>query len=213
MNGTGYGSAETDKYKKIGYTLWIIPIKGLIIEGYVDYEKQDVDNSISSAKDFTGSSSYNTLKAFASYEQSQFTVGAETFLHTNKESGIENVVIDTSGIVSSDKIDIKRFGYSVFTSWITPLPKVKLFARYDFFDKNNNDDAYTKFDAASGKLTGGLDDEETLIIAGLDYIPRGNIHIIPNIILKNYAKEDNDSDLTARVTLYYKFDTGKIITE
>jgi hypothetical protein len=183
MNGTGYGSAEVDKYKKIGYALWVTPMTGLIIEGYVDYEKQDPDNTLlSSAKDFSGSSGYNTLKAFAGYEAPQFTLGIETFMRTNSESGIENVTVDTSGIISSDKTDIKRFGYSIFGSWITPIPKVKLFARYDYYDKNNNDDAYTKFDASTGALTGGLDDEETLLIAGLDYIPRGNIHIMPNIM-------------------------------
>ena len=42
MNGTGYGSAETDKYKKIGYAVWFTPVKGLILEGYVDYEKQQI---------------------------------------------------------------------------------------------------------------------------------------------------------------------------
>jgi len=40
-NGTGYGSSEVDKYKKIGYSLWLTPVNGLIIEGYMDYEKQD----------------------------------------------------------------------------------------------------------------------------------------------------------------------------
>jgi hypothetical protein len=214
MNGTGYGSAEVDKFKKVGYALWFTPLKGLIIEGYFDYEKQDPDNTLlSSSKDFSGSSGYNTLKAFAGYEQPLFTVGAETFLRTNKESGIKNVTVDTSGIISSDKTDIKRFGYSIFGSWITPIPKVKLFARYDYYDKNNNDDAYTKFDASTGALTGGLDDEETLLIAGLDYIPRGNIHIMPNIMLKSYTKEGKDSDITARITLYYKFDSGKIVAE
>ena len=39
MNGTGCGASESDRYKKIGYALWITPAKGLIVEGYVDYEK------------------------------------------------------------------------------------------------------------------------------------------------------------------------------
>ena len=32
FNGTGYGSSEVDRYKKIGYALWLTPVKGLIIE-------------------------------------------------------------------------------------------------------------------------------------------------------------------------------------
>jgi len=109
------------------------------------------------------------------------------------------------------KADVKRFGYSIFGSWITPVPKLKLFARYDYFDPNTGDEVYADF--SGGKLSGGIDDETSLIIAGLDYIPSANIHIMPNVLYKSYTKEGKDADLTARVTLFYKFDSGKIIVE
>ena len=215
-NGPGYGSSEIDRYKKIGYAFWVTPVEGLILEGYADYEKQNPNDAqtagiLSSAKDYTGSTGYMTMKGFVGYSHPQFTVGAEAFWRTNKESGIKNVTVESDEITSSAKSDVKRFGYSLFGSWITPLPKLKAFARYDYFDPNTENQVYTDF--SDGNLTGGIDDENTLIIAGFDYIPTGNIHIMPNILVKSYAQDGKDSDITARVTLYYKYDSGKIIVQ
>ena len=61
--------------------------------------------------------------------------------------------------------------------------------------------------------TNGMDDEYSLIIAGVDYIPQARIHIMPNILIKNYTKEGLKSDITARITLYYAYNTGKITVE
>jgi hypothetical protein len=224
MNGTGYGAAEGDRYKKIGYALWVTPVKGLMLEGYVDYENQDPDDPqtatvLSSAKDYTGSTSYNTIKGFVGYSEPRFTVGAEAFVRSNIESGIQDpaAVYDSTAkkfkVTSSTVADVKRMGYSVFASWITPVPKLKVFARYDYYDNNTGNDVYTKFDEKTGKFTSGVDDENTLFIAGLDYIPTGNVHIEPNILLKKYAKADLNDDLTARITLYLRFDSGKIVIQ
>ncbi|MBN1896000.1 hypothetical protein JW906_16055 [bacterium] len=224
MNGTGYGASEGDRFKKVGYALWATPVKGLIVEGYADLEYQDSRElqtaaQLSSAKDYTLATQYRTLKGFVGYSRPQFTVGIEAFQRTNVKSGIGNASATYDSSASRYKVsasapsDIVRFGYSAFFSWITPVPKLKMFARYDFFDSNTGDDIYSKFDEKTGKFTSGTDDENTLLIAGLDYIPAGNLHIMPNIILKNYAKEGLDNDLTARLTLYYKFDSGKITIE
>jgi hypothetical protein len=224
MNGGGYSAAEGDRYKKIGYALWITPVNGLMIEGYVDYEKQNPKDPqtatvMSAASDYTGSTSYNTLKGFIGYNHPRFTVGAETFLRTNVKSGIENAAAtyDSTAnkyrVTTSSPADVQRFGYSVFGSWITPVPKLKVFARYDYYDNNNADKVYTKFDEKTGKFTSGLDDENTLIIAGLDYIPAGNVHIMPNILIKQYTKEGAKNDVVARLTIYLKYDSGKIVTQ
>lgn len=216
FNGTGYGSPEGDRYKKVGYAFWLTPVKGLILEGYADYENQDPDeaqteNVLSSAKDLTGSTSYYTMKTFVGYENIHFTVGAEAFWKTNKNSAVKGANIAEDNVSSATKADVTKFGYSLFGSWITPIPKLKLFGRYDYFDPNNSDDVYTSF--SNGSPVGGVDDEYSLIIAGLDYIPKGNIHFMPNVLVKSYAKSGVDSDITARVTLYLKFDSGKIIIE
>ena len=201
-NGTGYGSAEVDRFKKIGYALWLTPVKGLILEGYADFENQDPDKpNFKYATDYYGSSGYYTLKGFVGYDAASFTLGAEWFSRTNQESG-------TTNIETGEKADVKHMGYSLFGSWITPVPKLKVFARYDYYDPNTGNTVITDEEG-----TTGMDDEFTQIFAGLDYIPKGNVHIMPNIIYKKYALDGNKADFTARITLFYKFDTGKIIVE
>ncbi|MDZ7264019.1 MAG: hypothetical protein ONB16_05500 [candidate division KSB1 bacterium] len=224
FNGPGCGSSELDRFKKIGYAFWITPMRGLILEGYYDFESQDPTAkqtvaNLSSAKDYAPSTGYSTLKGFLGYDHPRFTFGAEAFWRTNENSGIRNVAAEYDDvkkeyqITTSTPIDVKRFGYSIFGSVITPIPKLKAFARYDFFDNNTEDNIITKFDKGTGKLTSGADDEFTMIFAGLDYIPTSNLHIMPNVVIKSYAKDGLDNDITGRLTLYYKFDSGKIIVE
>jgi hypothetical protein len=49
----------------------------------------------------------------------------------------------------------------------------------------------------------------------LDYIPVSNVHLMPNVIITSYTQQDkkNKHDITARLTLYCKFDSGKIIVQ
>lgn len=203
MNGTGYGSSEVDRFKKIGYAFWITPAPGMIVEAYGDYEKQDPKSgNLSSAKDFYPSSGYYTLKGFAGLEKMHFSIGAEAFLRVNQNSG----VLDLND--PNSKTDVKRLGYSVFGSWITPVPKLKGFARYDYFDPNTDNAVIVD---KSGKT--GKDDEYTLILAGLDYIPKANIHFMPNIVYKSYSNKEKKSDFTLRLTLWCQFDSGKINVE
>lgn len=197
-NGTGYGSAEVDDYKKVGYAFWLTPVQGLILEGYADYEKQDAATAtLSTAKDYFQSSAYSTLKAFVGYSGRTFTVGAEAFRRTNSDAG----AADAAG---TSRVDVVKQGYSLFGSWITPLPKLKVFARYDKFDPNTDDNVWVS------DSQNGVDDGYALVIAGLDFIPRGNIHFMPNVMIKQYELSGKDSDVTARMTLYYKFGSGKI---
>lgn len=220
MNGTGYGASETDRYKKIGYALWLTPGKGLILEGYADYEKQnpkDPQTVAPTYKDYAGCTDYSNVKGFIGYSNTKISLGAEVFQRTNSNSGIKDVTVVKDGtkykISASHPADVIKSGYSLFASLITPIPKVKLFARYDSFDNNTGSDVFTAFNSANGALTGGKDDEFTMLFAGLDYIPAGNVHFMPNVILKNYAQSGKDSDLTVRMTMYLKYDSGKIIVQ
>jgi hypothetical protein len=224
MNGTGYGAAEGDRYKKIGYALWFTPVKGLIVEGYADYEKQnpaDLQTAtvMSAGKDYAGSASYTTFKGFIGLDRPRYSIGFEAFQRVNAESGLENVASKYDSTTKKYKItgkslaDVTKFGWSAFGSWITPVPKLKVFARYDLFDPNTGDDVIVKFDEAKGKTTGGADDEASLAIFGLDYIAKGAIHVMPNVMIKNYTAEGKDSDITARLTMWFNFNSGKIITE
>lgn len=197
-NGTGYGSSEVDKYKKFGYAFWLTPVKGLMLEGYFDYERQDPNTgTFQYARDYFHSSGYSTWKTFIGYSAPSFAIGAEAFLRTLKGSG----AVDAIG---SSKTDVKRQGISVFGSWITPIPKVKLFARYDTSDPNNNDNVWVS------DSKNGVDDEYSLLFAGLDFFPVADVHFMPNILIKKYTQSGKGDDVTARLTLYYKFDSGKM---
>jgi len=197
-NGTGYGSSEVDKYKKIGYALWLTPVNGLLLEGYFEYEKQDPKTgSLKPARDYFHSSGYYMMKGFLGYSSPGITVGAEAFIRTNQESGST----DSEG---RSRIDVKHHGFSIFGSWITPIPKIKIFGRYDYYDPNIDDKVYVD------RSTNGIDDEHTLFIGGLDFSPKENVHIMPNIMISHYTQSGKDSDVTARITLYYMFDSGKI---
>jgi len=197
-HGTGYGSSEVDKYKKIGYAFWLTPVAGLILEGYFDYENQDPNTgTFQYLKDYFHCSAYYTMKGFLGYSAPSFTLGVEAFIRTNKESGAP----DAAG---SSRVDVKRRGLSVFGSWITSIPKVKIFGRYDYYDPNADDNVYVS------DSKNGIDDEHTLFIGGLDFIPKGNVHFMPNIMIKSYAQSGKESDITARITFYYTFDSGKI---
>ena len=197
-NGTGYGSSEVDKYKKIGYAFWLTPVEGLMVEGYIDHEKQDPNTgTLGHAKDYFHSSGYMTIRGFLGYSAPSFTIGGELFTRTYKNSGSK----DAAG---SEKTDVKRRGFSLFGSWITPIPKLKLFGRYDYYDPNTSDRVFVS------PTKDGVDDEMSFFFGGLDIIPKGDIHIMPNIMIKSYTQSAKENDVTARITLYYKFNSGKI---
>jgi hypothetical protein len=226
MNGTGYSAPEADRYKRIGYALWLTPVSGLTLEGYVDYEKQGAGDpqtavQLSSAKGYQLASSYMTMKGFIGYSTATLTLGVDAFTRVNKDAGIKNVttaIADTAKktykVTGSSLADLKRFGYSAFATWITPIPQVKVFARYDLYDPNNDDSVVTAFDTAKNKLTNGMNDETRLIIAGIDYVAAGGIHLMPNVMIKKYASATGKKDdVTARMTLWFNYNSGKIITQ
>jgi len=197
FNGPGYGSSEVDKYKKLGYALWITPVKGMMLEGYIDYEAQDPKTgTFGPAADYFHSSGYRTIKGFAGYKNANFTLGVEGFSRVNFQSG----ATDSSG---SKKCDVNKTGISLFGNFTLITSKLAAFARYDYFDPDTDDNVYLD----SG--INGLNDSETLVIAGLDFTVMNTLHLIPNIIIKRYQNDNIDQDIMARITFSYKYDTGK----
>ncbi|MFO7888814.1 MAG: hypothetical protein R6V04_00585 [bacterium] len=197
FNGTGYGSSEMDKYKKLGYSLWITPIKGMILEGYIDYEKQDPETgTYKPAADYFHSSGYRTVKGFIGYQHPDFTIGCEIFSRTNFQSG----ATDSSG---SSRTDVIKTGFSIFGHCTLIKSKLHAFARYDFFDPNSDDKVFTS------QYINGYKDEESLIIAGMDLTVENKFHIMPNLYIRGYSNNNIDNDITARITFSYKYKTEK----
>jgi hypothetical protein len=86
------------------------------------------------------------------------------------------------------------FGLSLFGRWM-PRPEIAAFARYDRWQPDT-------------RAADRIDSE--LWIAGLDWQPYKDVHIMPNVLTTQYFAKGNlvappHHDMQARVTLYWKF--------
>lgn len=175
-NGTGQ-KFESNKYKKYYGSLYAKPVKGLTLEGYSDFEPN------------AGDKNKITLKGFAGYQGSIFSIGVEAVQQTQKKA-------------VSDSIDAVPFGISAF-AWVNLMKKsihpenqqiLNAFARFDYFDPD------TKTDDAGFR--------ENFITVGLDYMPVKDVHIMPNVWITMYSdkstlKVKKDANVIARMTFYY----------
>jgi hypothetical protein len=109
MIGNGNGQKpENNKYKKFYASINVKPVKGVLVEGYVDYEPAALEKN------------KTTLKGFAAYQVEQFTVGVE-LVQQNQEK---------AGAAAADRIP---FGYTLFT-WASLMDGLNAFGRFDWFD-------------------------------------------------------------------------------
>lgn len=169
MVGNGAGQKpETNRYKKVYGSLYVKPVKQLILEGYADFEGGPDKKT------------NHIFKGFIAYQQERFTLGVEAYQRRNKGAGISGVDEVPSGISSF--------------IWGTLNEKLNAFARYDFYNPD------TKISNS------GL--EENFFVAGFDYVPNKNVHLMPNILVTSYSPKLSgapkpDSDVIPRVTFYY----------
>lgn len=84
--------------------------------------------------------------------------------------------------------NVRIRGVSVFGA-ANVRPRVDVFARLDYYDP----------DKSRGQ------DEETMVIGGVDIAPAGNIHIMPNVMATIYASADADTEVVPRMTVFYEF--------
>ena len=123
-----------------------------------------------------------TLKGFAGYQTESFTFGVEAFQQTQAKAG-------------AAAADATPFGISFF-AWarVLGVDALNAFVRFDMFDPN------TKVRNAGYK--------ENFIVAGFDYMPIPNVHLMPNIWINSYSAKgggSRDSDVAARITLFYVY--------
>lgn len=112
-SGEGYSKPEKDKHKKLSAHLQLIPVAGLSIVGYVDYEKQDVG---AKALTYKGDLFVEFI--------SNLTLGAEYFVYRNDKN-----------LVDSERYD--RSGLSIFGRYNLIPEKLNLFARFDHYEPNS----------------------------------------------------------------------------
>lgn len=114
-NGVGYTKTENDKFKKIAGQLHLVPIAGLSLVGYLDYEKQ------------TENASAYTYKLDVYFEKfPRLILAAECFLYRNdlKVIPTTNQRYDSSGL-------------SIYGNYVVIRDVFVLLARYDHYEPNN----------------------------------------------------------------------------
>lgn len=139
-----------------------------------------------------------TIKGFAGYQTATFTIGAEVFSQMQRN-------------VKSDGESATPFGYSLFARGTLIKNKLSAFARYDSYNPDNSyrdQDALTSFNA--NNMFRHYD--ETFFLAGLDFTPHKNVHVMPNIWINSYSPKadseilpEREADIVPRVTFYFIF--------
>ena len=175
-NGAGTG-AETDKYKKGYLSATLRPSGGVIVHGYVDLEARGPGMN------------RMTYMGLLGYQMDDYRAGAQ-FSHQIRGQG-------------EGEEDVTIQGVSVFGAAAVKPEKIWVFGRIDKMLSVNSAGPKFTYTPMSGTA------KSNTLIAGLDYRPAKNVHIIPNVLMVFYDSpevgEKPDSDLMARVTLYYKF--------
>jgi len=113
-NGAGYAHPEGDKYKKLMGQIQVIPLAGISIVGYTDYEKQGPG-----AKALTYKADFY-LEAIKN-----LILGAEYFVYRN----------DLNITSTGQRFD--RSGYSIFGRYVLLPDKLNAFARLDRYEPNS----------------------------------------------------------------------------
>jgi hypothetical protein len=114
----GNGNAqklENNRYKKYYFNLNSRPLKGIAIEGYIDYEP------------YADKKSKTTLMGLLAYNTAELTIGFQSVYQKQNKFG-------------SGYSDITKFGISSYL-WVNLSEQIKAFFRYDFFNPDTKTSA------------------------------------------------------------------------
>jgi len=133
-----------------------------------------------------GTSNRYTVQGFAAYQRDNFRMGMQ-FAHQNRQvsEGMEDLKLQIGSVFAAAKLTKKAWG----------------FARMDrVFDPNSEGVkiAYIPFDSTA---------KSTFLVAGLDFRPIDNVHLIPNVEAVLYNENGTGirpgNDVVPRLTFYY----------
>jgi len=111
-NGSHYSHPENDKYKKFMGQIHLIPVSGISLVGYIDYEKQNEKESAW------------TYKADLFFEMvRRLLLGGEWFVYDNDINKINDSQFYSSG-------------FSIYGRYSINPDKLNVFARYDWYEPN-----------------------------------------------------------------------------
>jgi len=158
----------------------------LLVEFYGDYQ--------------TGLNDQNQLllKGLVGWQTKRLVIGAETMHQT-----LYNI--------KSDATDAIPFGFSVFARGSLVKDKLGAYARYDTFNPDLN---YRDQDVLStySRINMFKHYDEQFFVAGLDFSPHKNVHIMPNIWINSYSAKgessvlvDREADIVPRLTFMFSY--------
>ncbi len=127
----------------------------------------------------TGPHGYNRVgDIIVNYANSSFSLGAQYFLN---------------GITAAGGSTLERNGLSL-NGWVSLVDNLRLFARYDNYTPN-----------ANTKNTTFANSNQNLIIGGLDWSVRKNVHFMPNVEYVSYGMSGSNPDVVAKATFFISF--------
>jgi hypothetical protein len=197
MIGNGSGAKpETDKFKKVYGDVYVkfLDQKILLDLG--------ADNEWSQA--FPYKKMKTTYKAFLAYQGKNFTMGVEGFEQVQKNN---TVYTEPAPSGLQDIVDADASGISVFARG-TITSKLGFVARYDYYNPDSKFNANNVYAASYTGIN-----TESFVLAGLDFAPVKNVHLIPNVWYDMYNNRYSDvnhlsaksNDLAFRLTVHYIF--------
>ena len=197
MVGNGSGAApEANKFKKVYGDV------------YVKFLDQKILLDLGADNEWSQTFPYKkmktTYKAFLAYQGKIFTMGVEGF-----EQVLKNNTVYTEPVPSTnqDIVDAEASGISVYVRG-TITSKLGYVARYDYYNPDSKFNANNVYAASYTGIN-----TESFVLAGLDFAPMKNVHLIPNIWYDMYNNRYSDvnhlsaksNDLAFRLTVHYIF--------
>ncbi len=195
-NGTA-AKIESNGFKKVYADFYANFLKRrLIFDLYGDWEKVLILPGYHKIK--------TTLKAFLAYQTDKFTIGIEVSPQIQTKYTLDSLMSNPTKIDTVNAIPVTA---SLYIRGTILKDKLGFFVRHDFYDPDRNykKDVYY--------FSGYNNTEEMFGVAGIDFTPEKNIHIMPNIYFNqctnksSTAKEKakTDFDLVPRITVSYLF--------
>jgi hypothetical protein len=182
MNGEGYAHPELNKYKKFGGFLQLVPVSGINIFGYAEYEK--LSDKPESGKMYKVDCYIDLIPGM--------NITGEWFTY-NSEQKYNAVKVD-DGTGTGNTITVNKHfnagGYSIFSTYKIVPEVLHVFARYD---KYQPDSTNTQKDMS-------------VIITGLDWTPiHSSWKIQPNVWFTNYTDAAKKGDIIVNLTFFLSF--------
>ncbi|MFQ5650809.1 MAG: hypothetical protein ACE5IY_12775 [bacterium] len=134
-----------------------------------------------------GKTNRYTLQGFAGYETATFRIGVQIAHQNRQVAGGDDLQLQIGSIFAAARLSSKTWTYVRVDRQFDPNPDgAKI--------------SYLPFDSSA---------KSTFLLAGLDFRPHKNVHLMPNVEVVLYDENNlgasPDTDFMPRLSYYYKF--------